>query len=91
MLSALGRFLLEHRVEFAARVGEHVQLVVLSSLVAAAIGIPLGLVAAHRPRLARPIVGSPTSRRPFPASRCSGSSFPCRSSAASARARRSWH
>jgi len=57
MLSALGRFLLEHRVEFAARVAEHVQLVVLSSLVAAAIGIPLGLVAAHRPRLARPIVG----------------------------------
>lgn len=57
MLSALGQFLLEHRVEFAARMGEHVQLVALSSLVAAAVGIPLGLVAAHRPRVARPIVG----------------------------------
>jgi len=57
MGSGLARFLVENRVEFAARVGEHVQLVVLSSLVAAAIGIPLGLVAARRPRFARPIVG----------------------------------
>lgn len=57
MPSDVVRFLLEHRAEFAARLGEHVQLVVLSSLVAAAIGVPLGLVAARRPRLARPIVG----------------------------------
>jgi osmoprotectant transport system permease protein len=57
MLSDLGQFLLEHRAEFLARVGEHVQLVVWSSLLAASVAIPLGLLAAHRPRLARPLVG----------------------------------
>ncbi len=56
MLSELARFLVEHRAEFLARLGEHVQLVVWSSALAAAIAIPLGLVAAHRPRLARPVV-----------------------------------
>ena len=56
MPSELARFLVEHRAEFLARLGEHVQLVVWSSALAAAIAIPLGLVAAHRPRLARPVV-----------------------------------
>jgi len=56
MLSDLGRFIVEHRAEFLVRLGEHVQLVAFSSVLAAAIAIPLGLVAAHRPRLARPVV-----------------------------------
>ncbi len=56
MLSDLGRFFVEHRAEFLARLGEHIQLVAFSSVLAAAIAIPLGLVAAHRPRLARPVV-----------------------------------
>lgn len=49
-------FIASHRAEFAARLGEHVVLVVASTTVAAAIGIPLGVVAARRPALARPIV-----------------------------------
>jgi osmoprotectant transport system permease protein len=56
MLERLARFIVEHRAEFLARLGEHVQLVVWSSLLAALIAIPLGLLAAHRPRLARPVV-----------------------------------
>ena len=55
-MSGLWAFLIDHRVEFAARLGEHVVLVVVSTLVAAAIGIPFGIVAARRASLARPIV-----------------------------------
>jgi osmoprotectant transport system permease protein len=55
-MTALWAFLIDHRVELAARLGEHVVLVLVSTLVAAAIGIPFGIVAARRPALARPIV-----------------------------------
>lgn len=55
-MSGLWTFLIDHRAELAARLGEHVILVVVSTLVAAAIGIPFGIVAARRPSLARPIV-----------------------------------
>ncbi len=50
-------FIASHRAEMATRLGEHVVLVAVSTLIAAAIGIPLGIVAAHRPALSRPIVG----------------------------------
>ncbi len=55
-MSGLWAFLIDHRAELAARLGEHVVLVLVSTLVAAAIGIPFGIVAARRPALARPIV-----------------------------------
>src|SRR5687768_2844596 len=55
-MSGLWAFLIDHRVELAARLGEHVVLVLVSTLVASAIGIPFGIVAARRPALARPIV-----------------------------------
>ncbi len=55
-MSALLAFLIDHRAELAARLGEHVVLVAVSTAVAAAIGIPLGIGAARRPSLARPIV-----------------------------------
>jgi osmoprotectant transport system permease protein len=55
-MSALLAFLDSHRAEFAARLGEHVVLVLASTAIAAAIGIPLGILAARRPLLARPIV-----------------------------------
>src|SRR5687767_6908794 len=55
-MSALIEFVATHRVEILARLGEHVVLVAASTLVAAAIGIPLGIIAAGRPALARPIV-----------------------------------
>ncbi len=57
MLEDLVRFVAEHRAEFIARLAEHVQLVVYSTVVAALLAIPLGLFAARRPGLARPIVG----------------------------------
>jgi osmoprotectant transport system permease protein len=55
-MNALWTFLIDHRAELAARLGEHVVLVLVSTLVAAVIGIPFGIVAARRPALARPIV-----------------------------------
>lgn len=55
-MGALVSFLASHRAEFAARLGEHVVLVLVSTVIAALIGIPLGVVAARRPSLAKPIV-----------------------------------
>jgi len=55
-MSGLIAFIASHRVEFAARLGEHIVLVLASTTMAAAIGIPLGVLAARRPALAKPIV-----------------------------------
>jgi osmoprotectant transport system permease protein len=55
-MSALIAFIASHRDEFAARLGEHVVLVLVSTAIAAAIGIPLGILAARRPSIAKPIV-----------------------------------
>ena len=49
-------FITSHRAEFIARLGEHVVLVLASTAIAAAIGIPLGILAARRPSIAKPIV-----------------------------------
>ena len=50
------RFLADHRAEFAALLLQHVVLVGVSTAVAIAIGVPLGILAARRPRLGAPIV-----------------------------------
>jgi osmoprotectant transport system substrate-binding protein/osmoprotectant transport system permease protein len=50
------RFWLAHKQELAALVGEHVLLVAISTTIAVAIGVPLGVFAARRPRLASPLV-----------------------------------
>ena len=55
-MRALLEFVVTHRTEWLARLGEHVVLVIVSTLVAAAIGIPLGIIAARRPSWSRPIV-----------------------------------
>ncbi len=55
-MSALIAFIASHREEFAARLGEHVVLVLVSTAIAAAIGIPLGILAARRAAIAKPIV-----------------------------------
>jgi osmoprotectant transport system permease protein len=55
-MSAFLDFLVANRAELPVRLGEHVVLVVVSTTVAAGIGIPLGILAARRPSLARPIV-----------------------------------
>ena len=55
-MTELVSFIASHRDEFIARLGEHVVLVLASTGVAAAVGVPLGIVAARRPAVARPIV-----------------------------------
>ena len=55
-MNELLTFIASHRAEMATRLGEHVVLVAASTAIAAAMGIPLGLIAARRPALARPIV-----------------------------------
>ena len=50
------QFWSEHRAELASLVQQHVLLVVLSTAVAVAIGVPAGIAAAHRPRLGRPVI-----------------------------------
>jgi osmoprotectant transport system permease protein len=49
-------FMASHRAEMATRLGEHIVLVAVSTAIAAAIGIPFGVVAARRPVFSRPIV-----------------------------------
>jgi len=49
-------FWLANRQELASLVGEHVLLVVISTAIAVAVGVPLGVFAARRPRLASPLV-----------------------------------
>src|SRR4029079_19748836 len=46
-----------HRAETTALLGQHVLLVAISTLAAVVVGVPLGIFAARRPRLASPIFG----------------------------------
>jgi osmoprotectant transport system substrate-binding protein/osmoprotectant transport system permease protein len=55
-MSRLFTFWLSHRVELATLLGQHVLLVSGSTLVAVALGVPLGVFAARRPRLAAPLM-----------------------------------
>src|SRR5712692_9881815 len=55
-MSRLFTFWLTHRVELATLLGQHVLLVAGSTLVAVALGVPLGVFAARRPRLAAPLM-----------------------------------
>ena len=52
------RFWSSHRSELAALVGQHVILVVASTAAAVAIGVPLGIFASRRPRLAAPLTAA---------------------------------
>lgn len=56
-MNELLAFIASHRAEMATRLSEHVVLVAASTAIAAAIGIPMGVVAARRPSWSRPIVG----------------------------------
>src|SRR4051794_9076964 len=56
-MTRLLAFWVAHRAEFVALLAQHVTLVAVSTLAAVAIGIPLGIFAARRPRLSTPIVG----------------------------------
>ncbi len=52
------QFWLSHRGELAALFGQHVALVAISTLAAVALGVPLGIFAARRPRLSAPIIAA---------------------------------
>jgi osmoprotectant transport system permease protein len=51
-------FWIAHRGELGGMLQQHVLLVVLSTGVAILLGIPAGIVAAHRPRIGRPLVAA---------------------------------
>ena len=55
-MSALLHFWISHRAELAGLIGQHVLLVGASTALAIAIGVPLGIFAARRPRLSAPLV-----------------------------------
>jgi osmoprotectant transport system permease protein len=57
-MRALFSFWLSHRAELASLLGQHVLLVCVSTFVAVAIGVPLGVFAARRPRLAAPLMAA---------------------------------
>ena len=57
-MTALATFWWTHRAEVATLFARHLVLVAVSTGAAAAIAVPLGIVAARRPRLATPIVAA---------------------------------
>jgi osmoprotectant transport system permease protein len=57
-MSDVVRFWGTHRAELVGLIGEHVMLVGLATAAAIAIGVPLGIFAARRPRLAAPLVAT---------------------------------
>jgi osmoprotectant transport system substrate-binding protein/osmoprotectant transport system permease protein len=50
------RFWQAHAFELWGMIERHVLLVVLSSVAAIALGVPIGILAAHRPRIGKPLV-----------------------------------
>jgi osmoprotectant transport system substrate-binding protein/osmoprotectant transport system permease protein len=56
-MTTVARFWLTHGSELATLIAEHVLLVAISTTIAVAIGVPLGIFATHRSRLASPLVG----------------------------------
>ena len=55
-MTRLLSFWLSHRAELASLFGQHVLLVAGSTFVAVALGVPLGIFSARRPRLASPLM-----------------------------------
>jgi osmoprotectant transport system permease protein len=56
-MTRLVMFWSSHRAELAGLLAQHVLLVAISTAIAVAIGVPLGIFAARRPRLSAPIIG----------------------------------
>src|ERR1043165_10028597 len=59
-------FWLSHRVELASMVERHMFLVLWSTLIAAAIGLPAGILAAHRPRVGKPLLAAASIAQTIP-------------------------
>ena len=56
-MSGLAVYFWERRAEILTLTGEHLVLVAVSTFLAVAIGVPLGVLLTRRPRFARPILG----------------------------------
>ena len=56
-MSDFARFFWIRRDEILALTGEHLLLVLVSTFLAVAVGVPLGIALTRRPRLARPVLG----------------------------------
>lgn len=56
-MSALASYFWERRQDILALTAQHLLLVAVSTFLAAAVGIPLGIWLTRRPKLARPILG----------------------------------
>ena len=56
-MSGLAGYFWERRQDILALTAQHLVLVAVSTLLAAAVGIPLGIALTRRPKLARPILG----------------------------------
>src|SRR5919197_2587696 len=59
-------FWMSHRAELAAMIERHLFLVLWSTLVAMAIGLPAGIIAAHRPRVGRPLLAAASIAQTIP-------------------------
>jgi osmoprotectant transport system permease protein len=57
-VSALWAFWQSHASEFLGLLGEHIALVLVSTLVAIAAGVPIGIAAARRPRIGGPLAAA---------------------------------
>jgi osmoprotectant transport system permease protein len=55
-----------HRWELAAMLQQHVVLVALSTAVATALGVPAGIIAAHNPRIGRPLIAAANIAQTIP-------------------------
>ncbi|HTV02826.1 MAG TPA: ABC transporter permease/substrate-binding protein [Luteitalea sp.] len=60
------RFWLEHRSELLSLTAQHLALVGISALCAVLIGVPLGIAAAHRPRLRGVVMGLASTVQTIP-------------------------
>src|SRR6476659_3027747 len=59
-------FWMSHREELAAMVERHLFLVLWSTTIATAIGLPAGIIAAHRPRIGRPLLAAASIAQTIP-------------------------
>jgi osmoprotectant transport system permease protein len=56
-MNGLAAFFWERRAEILALTGQHILLVLVSTLLAVAVGVPVGVLLTRKPRLARPVLG----------------------------------
>ena len=57
-MSGFAAYFWERRAEIAALTGQHVVLVLVSTALAVAIGLPLGIALTRRPKLAKPVLAA---------------------------------